>query len=154
METKEDLIRVALSKLLKISQLYNQIEENPINVEEGVSLTMREVHSIVAIGDSEPISITKLAGKFGITKSASSQMVAKLEKRAFIFKKQSPHSNKEYELSLTPLGWKAYKVHEEFHGVRREELIERLSHFSISQIATLSVLLEETEYIMEKCINE
>lgn len=154
METKEDLIKIAIGKLLKISQLYARVEETPIPVGEGLSLTTREVHYVMVIGKREPVNITNVAGLFGVSKSASSQMVIKLENKGLINKKLSPHSSKEYELSLTPLGWKAFNAHELYRGADRAELIERLSGFPISQIATLSVLLEEMENVMEKCLSK
>ncbi|MCV6626444.1 MAG: MarR family transcriptional regulator [Cellvibrionaceae bacterium] len=150
METKEDLIKLAIRRLLKISQLHARIEQTPIKVEEGLVLTTREVHTLVAIAEQESISITQLAARFGVSKSASSQMVNKLEKRDLLLKRQAAHSNKEYELSLTEQGWKAFRAHEQYRGRSRDQLISKLSGFSIAQIATLSVLLEEMENTMNK----
>ncbi len=58
------------------------------------------------------------------------------------------------QLSLTELGWLAFKSHEEFHGKDMPEVVKRLSAFSISQVATLSVLLETISGIMEKRLNK
>lgn len=150
METKDDLIKATIRDFLKISEMYSRIEEMPIPVREGLEVTTREAHTIQAIGENEPISVTQVASYFGITKSAASQMVSKLTKRGFLLKKQSLQSNKEFELSLTPLGWEAFQAHEQFHGGDMTDLIERLNTFSLSQIATLLVLLEALGDIMEQ----
>jgi DNA-binding MarR family transcriptional regulator len=81
-------------------------------------------------------------------------MVAKLIKKGFLDKKQSPYSNKEFLLSLTELGWRAHRAHEQFHGKDMAELVERLSAFSLSQIATISVLLEALGSVMDERLSE
>ena len=150
METKEDLIKTTIRKLLQIAKMYSHIEELPISVDKGLEITTREAHTIQAVGEREPISVTQLGAYLGITKSAASQMVSKLTQRNYLLKKQAVHSNKEYELFLTPLGWKAFKAHEQFHGKDMTDLVERLSAFSLSQIATLSVLLEALGSVMDQ----
>jgi DNA-binding MarR family transcriptional regulator len=150
METKEDLIKATIRKLLRIAKMYSRIEELPIPVDEGLEVTTREAHTIQAVGENEPMSVTQVASNFGITKSAASQMVAKLTKRGFLTKKQAVHSNKEFELSLTQLGWQAFRAHEQFHGRDMAGLVDRLSAFSLSQIATLSVLLEALGSVMDQ----
>ncbi len=150
METKEDLIRTTIQKLLRIAKMYSRIEELSIPVDKGLETTTREAHIIQAIGEHERMSVTQVASHFGITKSAASQMVAKLTNKGYLSKKQAVHSNKELELSLTPLGWKAFRAHDQFHGRDMADLVERLSAFSLSQIATLSVLLEALGSVMDQ----
>lgn len=150
METREDLIKSTIRKLLRIAKMYSRIEALPIPVDEGLEVTTREAHTIQTIGENEPMSVTQVASNFGITKSAASQMVAKLTKKGFLIKKQAVHSNKEFELSLTKLGWRAFNAHEQFHGRDLLDLVDRLSAFSLSQIATLSVLLEALGSVMDK----
>ena len=154
MESKQDLIRSTIHDLIRVAKMYSRIEELPITVHEELEITTREAHTIQTVGENELISITQLASYFGITKSAASQMVTRLVKKNLLFKKQAPHSNKEFQLSLTEPGWQAFKAHEQFHGKDMSEVMKRLSGFSISQIATLSVLLETISGIMEKRLNE
>lgn len=150
METKEDLIKETIHALLRVAKMYARIEEMPIPLNDDREVTTREAHTIQAIGENEPMTVTMLAGYFGITKSAASQMVSKLVKKKFIMKNQSVQSAKEYELSLTPLGWLAFRAHEQFHGRDMADLVARLSGFSLSQIATLSVMLEAIGSLMDR----
>ncbi len=154
METKKDLIKGTVHELLRIAKMYSIIEDIPIPVENQVEVSTREVHTIQAIGENEKMSITQVAVHFGITKSGASQMVKKLTQRGFLLKKQAIHSNKEFELYLTPLGWKAFEAHERLHGGDMENLVDHLDVFPLSQIATLSVLLESLGHVMEKRLSQ
>ena len=154
METKEELIKSTIRELLRIAKRYSRIENLPIPVDEGVEVTTAEAHTIQAIGQGKETRVLDVANCFGITKSAASQMVAKLIRKGFLDKRQSPHNNKEFFLSLTELGWKAFRAHERFHGKDMAELVNRLSGFSLSQIATISVLLEAIGSVMDERLSE
>jgi DNA-binding MarR family transcriptional regulator len=150
METKKDLITATIRQLRGVAGKITRAEEMPILVEGGLLITTREAHTIEAVGRLPQMSVTDVANAFGITKSAASQMVSKLCSKGFLNKQQAPHSNKECQLTLTPVGKKAFEAHERFHGQDREALVERLSAFSLSQIATISVLLEAIGDVMDK----
>jgi DNA-binding MarR family transcriptional regulator len=150
MDNKEDLIKHAVQGLLRIAHLYARIEAMPISVDDDNTVSTREAHTIQAIGEEETNNVTQVASHFGITKSAASQLVAKLEKRGFLHKRPAAHSNKEFQLSLTELGRCAFRAHEHFHGNDFVELVNSLDAFPISQIATLSVLMETLCGVMEK----
>lgn len=150
MKEKQDLIKEAIRQLRRISNKYSRIEKLPIVVDDGVEVSTKEVHTIQAIGERQGMSVTDVATHFGVTKSAASQIVAKLTNKGFLEKMLAPHSNKEYQLSLSKLGWKAFRSHERFHGEDLANIIERLSTFPLQQIATLSVLLETIGAIMDE----
>lgn len=148
MEAREELIKSAIRELLRISKKYQRIEKMPILVSEGVEITTQEAHTIQAVGEQENISVTGVALHFGVTKSAASQVVARLAKKGFLLKGQALDNNKELQLTLTELGWRAFHAHEQFHGEDLTYLIERLSVFPLQQIAVLSVMLETISSVM------
>ena len=154
MDNRTDLIKITVGELLRISTLYQRIEEMPIPVDSRTEVSTREAHTIQAIGQNRKMSVTQVADHSGITKSGASQMVKKLTQKGFLLKRQAAHSNKEFELSLTPLGLQAFEAHERHHGKDYNKLIKGLEPFSISQIATLSVLLESLGTIMENRISK
>ncbi len=154
MKNKRKLIKNTIHELLRIASLYQRIEEMPIPVDNQIEVSTREAHTIQAIAENHKMSVTKVAGHFGITKSAASQMVKRLTLKGFLLKRQAAHSNKEFELSLSPLGYRVFKAHEGHHGEDYCKLIQGLEPFSISQIATLSVLLESLGTIMESRISK
>jgi len=150
METKDELIKTTIRELLRISKKYARIENLTVSVDEGVQVTTAEAHTIQAVGEGKQMRVLDVATKFGITKSAASQMVARLVRKGFLEKRQSPQNNKEALLSLTEWGWKAYQAHERFHGNDMAALVDRLRAFSLSQIATISVLLEAIGSVMDE----
>jgi DNA-binding MarR family transcriptional regulator len=154
METKEELIKHAIQSLICIANLYERIEAMPIPVDGKGTISTREAHTIQGIGNEECLNVTQVAGHFDITKSAASQLVAKLEKKGFLVKKPAPHSNKEFEIVLTDFGWRAFRAHEHFHGKDMVSLVEQLNAFPLSQIATLSVLLEALGDVMKKRLSQ
>ncbi len=149
MEDKTDFIKATIRQFLQVANKYAAIEELPIRVDDALTVTTREAHTIQAIGEGEPISVTDIASTLGISKSAASQMVTKLTAKELLRKEKSPHNNKEWQVSLTPSGWRAFEAHEQAHGKDLADLVERLSSFSLQQIATISVLLDSIGNVMD-----
>ena len=133
METKEDLIKSVSRQLMRIINKQWRIEEIPVRLEEGILVTPTESHTIQAIGESESINVTELGVRFGVTKSAASQTVAKLSKKGFVKKTVSEHSGKELQLQLTELGRRAFQAHEKCHGRHLSNSVSRLESFSLSR---------------------
>ena len=150
MNVKDDLVMDAIRQFQRVAIKYARVEELPIQVEAELAITTREAHTIQAIGNQEDMSVTDVANAFDITKSAASQMVSKLADKGFLEKRQAPHSNKEYHLRLTPLGWKAHGAHENFHGKDKEELIMRLRVFSEPEITAVTALLKAVGDVLDK----
>lgn len=119
-------------------------------MDDGREATHNEIHFLQAVGDNESINVTELGKLFGITKSAASQKVTKLVKKGLVKKDWSLHSGKELQLSLTETGWRAYQVHEQYHSKNVAEMTKRLGAFSLEQIATVSVVLDVIENIIEE----
>ncbi|RQW84470.1 MAG: MarR family transcriptional regulator [Geobacter sp.] len=154
METKEEFIRSAIRLIQRIAHQYARIEEMPLRFDEDGEVTTREAHIIQAIGEAAEMNVTGLANRFGITKSAASQMVSKLVRKGFVEKRPAPHSNKEFLLSLTERGRLVFDAHERLHGREMDELIVKLGTFSLSQIATLSVLLDVVGTTMDSRLSD
>ena len=154
METKEDLIRAISRRLMRILNKHARLEEHSIRFDEGVEMTPREIHTIQAIGEKKNINIIGLAANFGVTKSAASQMVAKLVGKGFVEKGQAAHSNKELQLSLTELGWRAFHAHEGLHGAHMADIVNRLGAFTLAQVATTAALLEVIESVVDDRLSE
>ena len=155
MKTKDKKIENLLLHLRRIMNKHSSLEEQPIRFNEMVVLTPREIHSIQAIGENELINIKELGDYFGVSKSAASQMVAKLVEKGYVRKENPTYNNKELQLTLTDIGRQAFSAHECFHGKHMEDLIKRLnSEFTKTEIARASELLGMIEDIMDKRILE
>lgn len=149
METKEDFIKAITRRLQRIFNKHARMEDHSIRFAEGVEMTPKEIHTIQAIGEQKETNVTGLATYFGITKSATSQMITRLTEKGFVEKEFAAHSNKELLLSLTELGWKAFQAHERLHGKHMEDLVSRLGAFTLSQLGSASALLEVIESVLD-----
>ena len=150
METKEEIINDITRRLFRLLNKHARLEALPVQLGDGTTLTHRELHVIEAIGQAEHLNITDLGGHFGVTKSAASQMVSKLAKKGLVRKTCPPHTNKEYQLTLTDAGKGAFGLHKRIHGEHMTDIISRLGAFSLSQIATISVMLEAMESVVDE----
>lgn len=154
MNSKKELIVSSIDKLFRIANHIGQIEKKPIMVNDEIVISTKEAHTIQFIGKQEHCNISDVAKHFGVTKSAASQIVAKLVKKLFINKGQSAYSNKEYQLTLTKLGWQAFRAHDAFHGRDLDKFLKLLEAYPLKQIATLSVLLEGIEDFMQETLKK
>lgn len=150
MNDTNEFILTTIRQFVRVARKYADAENLPIPVEGHGEISTREAHIIEAVGDTPEINITALAKRFGVTKSAASQMVSRLVQKGFVDKSPAPHSNKEFILTLTELGWRGFAAHERFHGQDLARLKSRLGAFSLSQVATLSVLLEAIDDVIDK----
>jgi DNA-binding MarR family transcriptional regulator len=153
-ETKEDFIKTMSRKLFRILNNISRLEALPARFDEGVEVTHRELMLSKPSVRIKRINITDLGHALGVTKSAASQMVAKLAKKGLVEKESSARSNKELQLSLTQLGWRAFHFHERFHGDHMTNIVDRLGAFSLSQIATTSVLLDVLESVVDERLSQ
>ena len=150
METKNEFIEALTWKIHRILNKFIRLEATAIRFDQNREVTHKEIHFLQAIGSNERMNVTDLGAHFGITKSAASQMVTKLKGKGLVEKDISAHSAKEVQLSLTELGWRAYQMHEQYHGRNVAEIAARLGSFSLDQIATASVLLDVIEGVMDE----
>ncbi|MGL1956691.1 MAG: MarR family transcriptional regulator [Colwellia sp.] len=125
----------------KVASQYAQLEAMPIMINEQHMISTREIHTLDAIGDKRLNMVSDVGRHFGVTKSAASQLVSKLEAKGFLLKSSSAKNNKELQLVLTELGWEAYRVHEQLHGKERAALMAQLEQFPAEQLITFKEML-------------
>jgi DNA-binding MarR family transcriptional regulator len=154
MNGREESIRHMTGRMKRIINKHMRIEKLPVPVGETLRLSPSEIHSIQAVGHNEGANINTLGGIMGITKSAVSQMVGKLEKKGFMKKQSAADNNKDTLIYLTPSGWNAFELHEKFHERHLNDLLERLGDFSDTQIATTSMILSVLEGVMDERMSE
>jgi DNA-binding MarR family transcriptional regulator len=149
MVNKKDSINKIFLPLQRILYMRTLLEERPIFFGD-VKLTPKEIHTIEVIGKKRNINIKEVGDYFGVTKSAASQMVKKLTRKSLIKKINPPDNNKEFQLTLTSAGKKAFAVHERFHAEHAEELLDKLCKFSLKEIEAAAGILEVIEETVEK----
>ncbi|ABA89906.1 winged helix-turn-helix transcriptional regulator, MarR family [Syntrophotalea carbinolica DSM 2380] len=143
-----------IRQLQQLAHKLARVEDLPIEVDKELAISTREAHTIQAIGEQAALCVKDIATRFGVTKSAASQMVSKLARKGFIDKQLSAHSNKELRISLTPLGWQAFRAHEQAHAKDLSRIVERMQSFSAGDIATLEELLHIFDDVADERLTE
>ena len=154
MNNSDEAVKLHTSRLMRIINKHGRIEESPIRLGTAIGLTAKEVHVIQTIGTSEGINIKSIGETLGVTKSAASQMVSKLERKGFITKNKAPDNDKEILTFLTPDGWQAFEAHKEFHERHLHTLKERLGDFPDHQLALASAILAVVETVVDERMAE
>lgn len=149
MHNEKDSVQHLTGRLRRIIDKHRRIEELPIRMGISSGLTPRELHCIQAVGASEGANIKGIGDALGVTKSAASQMLSKLEKKGFIRKEKSADNDKEIQAYLADAGWEAYKTHQEFNERHQRTLKKRLQDFPDSQIALASAILAVVETVVD-----
>ncbi|WP_320171843.1 MarR family transcriptional regulator [Maridesulfovibrio sp.] len=154
MNSKEEAVRNMTGRLMRIINKHSRIEEQPITIGEGIELTPHEIRCLHAIGFNEGTNLKNIAMVLGVTKSAVSQMIGKLEKRGLARKDPAPDNRKELLAGLTEKGWEAFRIHEQFHEKHMANLFDRLDEFTDPQLATASAVLAVVETVVDDRLAE
>lgn len=155
MTTEKDIIKTIAFHLVRIMNKHSFLEELPVHFSADVVLTPREIHSVQAIGEHERINVKEFGAYFGITKSAASQMIARLSAKGLVKKENRDGNNKDLFLSLTESGWKAFNAHEDFHDKHMADLTRHLSSkFTDAEMSKASELLAIIENVLDKRISK
>lgn len=111
-----------LDPLLKVNSKLNAIAKTPKDFGTEDLLYASEIHTIVAIGKNPGYNLTQIAEILGVTKSAVSKFVKKLQKKNYIMKRKVNGDNREFMLHLTDKGRVALRGHEIFKETMFEEV--------------------------------
>ena len=149
MNNNIESIHAITGRLMRIINKHSRIEEMPIKTGRNTGLTAKEVHCLNAIGQQEGVNIKGIGDVLGVTKSAASQMVGRLEKKGFAKKEKGPDNDKEILASLTESGWEAFDAHKEFHERHLKTLVEKLKEFPDTQLAVATAILSVVETVMD-----
>lgn len=152
MKIKDDLIYAIATQLLRIAKKQGRIENIPLQLDSGISVSPTEAHTIMEIGINNSINVTEIGIRFGVTKSAASQIVARLNKKGLVEKKVSAHSAKELEIRLTEQGEEVFTEMKKLRRIHYDNIAERLKAFSLDQITTATAFLDAVEGVMNERI--
>jgi DNA-binding MarR family transcriptional regulator len=154
MNNKRKSIKALTGRLMRIINKHTRIEELPIRTGKNIGLTAKEVHCLNVIGQQEEINIKGIGDILGVTKSAASQMVGKLEKKGFTQKTKALKNDKEIMAYLTDSGWEAFDAHTEFHERHFKTLTRQLNAFPDTQLAVATAILSTIEAVVDERIAE
>ena len=142
-------------QLADIADHYQQVAQNYYkelhDYGTGELYTSTEVHMISKIEENPGITAAKIAECTYRTKSAVSQMLAKLEAKGLIYKEKDPSNGKQQFLYVTPKGKHLSLCHKAYDekNVPLEELIELFGRDALEKYAAITQYM--IRYMQRRC---
>jgi DNA-binding MarR family transcriptional regulator len=128
----EDVIKKEQLKELNelMSETFNSIlsiEERSLNNRLTEGLSIKELHTICAVGLHEINPMNVIANRLGVTVATLTVMITKLEKRGYVGRQRGKQDRRQVLVSLTAKGRKAMRAHDAFHKKMVESALADLS---------------------------
>ena len=142
-------------RLADIADQYQQVAQNYYkelhDYGTGELYTSTEVHMISRIEENPGITAAKIAETTYRTKSAVSQMLAKLEGKGLIYKEKDPNNGKQQFLYVTPKGKHLSLCHKAYDekNIPLEELIELFGQDAVEKYAEITKYM--IRYMQRRC---
>lgn len=104
------------------------IEEHALKASEFNDLTIKEMHTIEAIGITGMPSSSEVARKLSVTIGTLSVSVQNLVKKGYVERIRLPEDRRVVRLKLTKRGKLLYRLHRKFHLNMVEETLQGLEN--------------------------
>lgn len=109
----------------------------------GELYTSTEVHLVTRIEENPGITASKIAEDTLRTKSAVSQMIAKLEAKGLVYREKDPNNGKQYFLNVTEKGRHLSLCHKAYDETAMP-MSEMINRFGVDGVETFMDILEST----------
>lgn len=110
-----EIIDEVNSYLVRIFNEIMQIEEESLKSSEFKDITIKEMHTIEAIGLVDNPTSSQVTNKLGITVGTLSVSIQNLVKKDYVERVQSAEDRRIVRLKLTKKGKLLYRLHHKFH---------------------------------------
>ena len=150
----EDYLRL-VHRLADQTDRYQQVSQDHCKTLRdygtGELYTSTEVHMVSRIEENPGITAAKIAECTYRTKSAVSQMLAKLEAKGLIYKEKDPSNGKQQFLYVTPKGKHLSLCHKAYDekNTLLEELIELFGWDAVEKYADITQYM--IRYMQRRC---
>jgi len=122
-----------------------EIEEKSLR-DSGSDLSITEIHTIDAVGDSDPKTMTEISRILKVTMGTLTTGVDKLIKKGYLVRKRTEEDKRIVLVELTEKGIKAKKMHDAFH----QEMIDSvISHLDPTEEELLVQSLQKLMYFFD-----
>ena len=101
--------------MVDIFSLVELLEEESVKGSSFENLSLKEVHTLVAVGSGRPKTMTNVATTLGISVSTLTTAVNKLVKKGYMERFRDENDKRIVRLSLTENGRTVIRKHEEYH---------------------------------------
>lgn len=103
-----------------------EIEEKSLR-DNGSDLTITEMHTIHAVGEERPRTMTEVSRDLNITMGTLTTGVDKLIKKGYLVRKRTEEDKRVVLVELTEKGVEAKRMHDSFHQEMISSVIEVLN---------------------------
>lgn len=102
-----------------------EIEEKSLR-ENGSDLTITEMHTIHAVGDERPRTMSEVAKELNITMGTLTTGIDKLIKKGYVIRRRTEEDKRVVLVELTEKGIEAKRMHDEFHQEMIRSVIDTM----------------------------
>ena len=104
-----------------------KVEEQSLQLAADCPVTVTELHTLDAIGNGEPRTVTALAAAMRVTVSTMTIAINRMEKKGFVEKVRENTDRRVVRVKLTDTGRTLSDTHERFHSRMARAAAERLA---------------------------
>lgn len=123
----KDVERVINDLLVDIFDDIVTVEQEAIASKGFQDISIKEVHTIEAIGIEKLKSMSKIASELRITVGTLTTAISNLVKKGYVNRKKSELDRRVIKVSLTKKGELVYRLHEKFHKDMVSSCVENLT---------------------------
>lgn len=135
--------------LVKIFNEILQIEEKTLKSGYFSDLSVREMHTIEAIGSKSKRMMTEVAQDLGITVGTLTTSINRLIKKGYVERSRIEEDRRVVLVELTKKGKVANRLHERFHNEMVKEMMNGL--LDDEKEVLITSLNKLNKYFIEKC---
>lgn len=126
------------------------IEEEALKGSQFKNISIKEMHTIEAIGMYRKHTATQVANKLGITAGTLTASINNLEKKGYVERVRSKEDRRVVKLGLTKQGRLLYRLHDKFH---RDMVKDTVKEMNEDEVEILMKGLRNLHEFLEKTKN-
>ncbi|WP_225744174.1 MarR family winged helix-turn-helix transcriptional regulator [Marinilactibacillus sp. Marseille-P9653] len=123
------------------------IEEKTLQSSRFKDVSIKEMHTIEAIGMYEQLTTSEVAKKLGVTAGTLTVSVNNLVRKNYVERVRTDHDRRVVKLSLSPTGRLLYRLHDKFH---RDMVKETIAEMDKDQSEILMLGLKNLHDFLER----
>ncbi len=121
--------------LVNLFNIVLKIEEKALRSSANRDLSITEIHTLAAIGEGKPKTMTQVATALKINVSTLTAAINKLVNKEYVRRFRVPEDRRIVRIELTESGVSAVREHEAFHIAMISDAIEGLTHEEAQRFA-------------------
>lgn len=134
--------------IVKVFNEILDIEETALRISQFSDLSIKEMHTIEAVGLHEELTSTQVANRLGVTVGTLTVAVNNLVKKGYVIRIKRDNDRRIVRLGLTNKGKLLFRLHAKFH---KEMVVETLKGMGKQEVSALTRGLKNLhDYLSKK----